>query len=112
MPGHATPATPAPIATLRTFAGALTSAVVMFGVVAFLVLDSREHPPVWLAAGLGVLALRAHGAAEVLGNRAPAVSPTGPPEAARAAGRTAYQSAMMLRFGAPALPRARPAGTP
>ena len=63
MGANATPATPAPIAQLRTLAGALISAVVMFGVVAFFTLGSRGYPPVWVPAGLGALALLVHAAA-------------------------------------------------
>lgn len=98
MGANATPATPAPIAQLRTLAGALISAVVMFGVVAFFTLGSRGYPPVWVPAGLGALALLVHGAAEAVGYRTPALSPSDEPEAARAAGRAAYQSAMIVRF--------------
>ena len=98
MGANVTPATPAPIAQLRTLAGALISAVVMFGVVAFFTLGSRGYPPVWVPAGLGALALLVHGVAETVGYRTPALSPSDEPEAARAAGRAAYQSAMLVRF--------------
>ena len=98
MEPDTTPASPAPLVQLRTLAAALTSAVVMFGVVAFAVLGSRDYPPVWLAAALGGLALVAHAAAEAFGYRAPALSPQDGPEAARAAGRAAYQASMVLRF--------------
>jgi hypothetical protein len=93
-----TSATPAPITTLRTLAVGLISAVVMLGVVAFAVLDSTDYPPVWLAAALGLLAVLAHAVAQTFGYRAPALSPADPPEQARAAGRAAYQGALMVRF--------------
>jgi hypothetical protein len=70
----------------------------MFGVVAYAVLDARGYPPVWVAGVLGALAVVAHVAAEMLGYRVPAVSPTAAPDEARAAGRTAYQAALMVRF--------------
>lgn len=92
------PATPAPIATLRMLAGGLISGVVLFGIVLFVVLDSTAYPPVWVAAGLGALTVVAHLAAETVGYRVPALSPAEPAEATRAAGRAAYQSSLLLRF--------------
>ena len=98
MDSNATPAPPAPIAALRTLAGALISAVVMIGVVAFMVLGTAGYPPVWVAAGLGVLAVAAHAVVEVVGYRWPALRPGTPAEEAAAAGVAAYRSLMMVRF--------------
>ncbi len=98
MGQNATPATPAPIAQLRTLAMALISAVVMFGLVAFFVLGPDGYPPVWVAAALGAIAVAAHVAVEAVGYRVPALSPGAQGEDAAAAGLAAYRSSMMLRF--------------
>lgn len=98
MGENASPAPPAPMAQLRALAMALTSGVVMFGVVAFAVLDSAAYPPVWVAAGLGGIALAAHLAVEAVGYRAPALAPGLRPEEAADAGVAAYRSSMLLRF--------------
>ncbi|HET6693387.1 MAG TPA: hypothetical protein VFG97_03720 [Pedococcus sp.] len=98
MGQNATPATPAPIAQLRTLASALISAVVMFGLVAFFVLGADGYPPVWVAAVLGAIAVGAHVAVEAVGYRVPALPPVARGEEAAAAGLAAYRSSMMLRF--------------
>jgi membrane protein YdbS with pleckstrin-like domain len=98
MGQNATPATPAPIAALRTLATALISAVVMFGLVALFVVGPDGYPPVWVAAALGALAVAAHVAVEAVGYRVPAVPPGTQGEEAAAAGLAAYRSSMMLRF--------------
>lgn len=98
MGQNATPATPAPIAQLRTLATALISAVVMFGLVAFFVLGADGYPPVWVAAALGALAVAAHVAVEAVGYRVPSLARGADGEEAAAAGLAAYRSSMMVRF--------------
>lgn len=98
MTDATTPASPAPLAQLRTLAGALMAGLVMLGVVAFVVLGGQGYPPSWVAWGLGAAALAAHLATEAVGYRVPAVPPGSAPEEAAAAGLAAYRASMMLRF--------------
>lgn len=96
-PNGTTRPTGTPLATMRTLVATLMGSLVVFGVVTAFVLP-RTYPSPLLALGLGVLAVVAFAAAELVGYKVPAVEPGAGQDRTRPGVLAAFQAALFLRF--------------
>lgn len=84
--------------SVRILSGALMGALVMMGLVLFLVLGTDATPPLWVPIAQLVAGVAVHLLVEAIGYRPAPLAPSMSDNEADAAARTAWQSAQMMRF--------------
>ena len=96
-PTPVTPVTPQ-ITSLRILVGILSAGLVMFGIVLSFILANSDYPPIWVAWGLGGLAVVSHLLCRTVGFNLKAVPAGTPPAEAMAMAGAVFQASTVLRF--------------